>query len=69
MTKYYLNGQLVRTSKTHDNYKYALVCERSNGEKIVRSCSATIQGASRDFNYWNSRSFKVYIAELTKVSA
>ena len=26
--KYYYNGKLIRTSKTHDDYKYALIDER-----------------------------------------
>lgn len=69
MTKYYLDGELIRTSKTHDNYKYALVVELRNGKKVVKTCSATIEGASRDYNYWRRYDYNVYVAPITKVNA
>ena len=72
MTKYYLKGQLVRTSKTHDNYKYCLVCEFPNGKLVVKCCSSTINGAGRDYNYYRNYYnpyVKVYIDELEKVNA
>lgn len=69
MTKYYLDGQLVRTSKTHDNYAYALVIELSSGKKIVKACSSTVTGAGRDYNYYKNRGYNTYITPIEKVSA
>lgn len=69
MFKYYLDGKLVRTSKTHDNYAFALVVELPTGKKIVKACSSTINGASRDYSYYRNRfveSVKVYVAPLEK---
>lgn len=66
MTKYYLDGELVRTSKTHNNYQFALVLEYPNGKKVVKTCSATITGASRDYNYYKNRGYNVYVAPITK---
>lgn len=70
MTKYYYNGQLVRTSKTHNNYEWALIVELPSGKIIVKACSSTFKGASKDYNYYCNRlrgtQAKVYIDKLEK---
>lgn len=71
MTKYYLDGQLIRTSK-NDNYNFALVVELPDGTKIVKACSSTIKGASKDYNYYRNRFFdtvKVYVSPIQKTNA
>lgn len=62
--KYYYKGQLIRTSKTHNDYKYAVVAHVGDAIKCV-SCSATRNGVERTMrNYCNGRAWE--IVELEK---
>ena len=83
MTKYYYNGQLIRTSKTRDNYTHALIVEYyTNDGKIAYHClgcsskSANLVG---QFNYYrgkfknlrsnyNDEPVKIYVDAISKVS-
>ena len=40
--KFYYNGKLVRTSKTH-NYNYALIWFKDNGELVTIACSEKLE--------------------------
>ena len=69
--KFYYKGQLIRTSKTHE-YKWALIRELPDGSIKALACSATQQGAGKDYNYYRKRYLdhvKVYVAPLDKAEA
>lgn len=84
MTKYYYNEQLIRTSKTHDNYTHGLFLEykNKNGETIIKclGCSSTAAGLLNRFNYYrnyykglkskyDNTPVQVYVDAIKKVSA
>lgn len=84
MTKYYYKNQLVRTSKTHDNYTHGLFLEykKPNGETVIKclSCSSKAAGLNSQFNYYknyydgvkckyDNSPVQVYIDAITKVNA
>lgn len=50
MTKYFYEGQLIRTSKTRSNYKYALVRKTAEGFKTYK-CSSKYEECVKEFNY------------------
>lgn len=47
--KYYYQGKLVRTSKTHD-YSFAVIRERKDGTFTLIACSKTKELAERRLN-------------------
>lgn len=49
MTKYYYNNELIRTSKSHNNYTHAVIRERK-GKVEVLACRSSKEGASRELN-------------------
>lgn len=53
MTKYYYKGKLIRSRKTRDDYKFALIIvsnEDSNNFACL-SCSSTYKGAMKNYSY------------------
>ena len=50
MTKYYYKGQLVRTSKTHDNYTFGVVYER-NGKVVLMMASSKLDNCITFWRY------------------
>lgn len=59
--KFYYNGQLIRTSKTHE-YKYAVISTISNNKALT--CSATKEGAQKFINrYINERKDEIKTCE------
>ncbi len=50
--KYYYNNQLIRTSKSRDDYKYALLKIREDGTYIVFRCSAKYELCQKDLEHY-----------------
>lgn len=63
MTKYYYNNELIRTSKSHNNYTHAVIKER-NGKVEVLACCSSKELASKQ---WNSMYNYAYGSEINNL--
>lgn len=66
--KFYYNGQLLRTSKTHD-YTHAVIREDEEGHYRLWGCASTYSGAAKALNEANRAyrgSLEFRIVELEK---
>ena len=63
--RYYYNGQLIRTSKTHQ-YSFACISISEDGKYICKGCSSTKAGAEKVKNEVLARFEKgIYSAEAS----
>lgn len=65
MTKYYYNNELIRTSKSHNNYTHAVIEER-NGKVKALACCSSKELASKQWNSMYNYSYGSEINNLEK---
>ena len=51
MTKYYYEGHLIRSSKTRNDYRYALLRFKDDGTIVVYKCSSKREYCEQELEY------------------